>query len=109
VHNSKNVKKRSDTLRNQRQKASFIARSFCSKAAAPQPMLLTFKPGDCRAPSARHICSLAMILHSSSVQERHHREKKEYVAPPGLGILRASSGYKDFAPDGAEDVPQRWP
>jgi hypothetical protein len=42
----------------------------------------------------------------SSVQERHQREKKEYVAPPGLEILRKSSGYKEAAPDGAEDAPQ---
>jgi hypothetical protein len=27
----------------------------------------------------------------------------EYVAPPGLGILMESSGYKDSAPDGAEN------
>jgi hypothetical protein len=33
-------------------------------------------------------------------------KRTEYVAPPGLGILRESSGYKDSAPDGAEDAPQ---
>ena len=29
----------------------------------------------------------------------------KYVAPPGLAILRTSSGYKDFTPDGTEDAP----
>jgi hypothetical protein len=28
----------------------------------------------------------------------------EYAAPPGLEILRKSPGYKDSAPDGAEDA-----
>lgn len=59
-----------------------------------------------RAPSARHICSLAMIFHSNSVQERHRGKRTEEAAPPGLGILMASSGYKDSAPDGVEDSPQ---
>jgi len=58
------------------------------------------------APSARHSCRLAKIIYPSSVQERHHWERTEDAAPPGLGILRASSGYKDSAPDGAEDAPQ---
>jgi len=29
----------------------------------------------------------------------------KYAAPPGLGILMESSGYKDPAPDGAEETP----
>jgi hypothetical protein len=32
------------------------------------------------------------------------RKTTKFVVPPGLGILSALSGCKDFAPDGAKDA-----
>jgi hypothetical protein len=58
-----------------------------------------------QAPSARHRCSLRRKPVQAPSRSGINGEK-EYAAPMGLGILRASAGYKDSAPDGAEDALQ---